>query len=761
MKKVINYRPLLAIFLGISIGAICASAVFCGSRSDIFERILILIAILLFLALQVLLLNDERYARVIRMSILFALSMVLGICMILGYVGKKINYSEAIFNQVGRNSVNVTIQARVQSTATKNNSTSAVLSNIKLDGKSYGKFNIRINFGNSNIITGDNLEFEAVIFSNEIVDEKINSSALNKNILYYGYATGSSINIYKNNANLIEIVQIKTDSTLKEHCGNNYGIIKALLLGDKSEMEQDVYENFKISGLAHILSISGLHVSFIAMMIFFVLKKLKANTKVQFFATAIFLLLYCALCGFISSVVRASIMSLCLMLSNLIGKRSDHFSSISLAGIILLLIKPSYILDIGFQLSFLSVFGILLFATPITKFFKKIHLPYFIASSFAVTLSATILTLPVLINQFGYISPISLIANLIIIPLFSVFFAVLFIAFLLNLFLPMGFAFSGLSVVFSGISAVTAILAQVGIIKIKKLPATTVAFYYGMLLATSTLHINTTLVKKCICIFCSVVCIVNTLGNNTLSNFNFTSQLYALKNIDNSCLIKSTSGKNILVYASNDCDYDLENLTTYFNNIQIGHIDTIVVPNYSDNQNEVITGISSNFNTEKIILPYSAQSNSYNLCSQINQDIIVNYAGFYNARIDKNFVIYAHKVNNEVKAYSIFRVTSSIDFKLLILYGANYHAMVLCDSLTLSEMDSLINDITEDGTINYLQFILCNDIDESVANLMSANRNGTNYVIIKNRTSLTDIQMLYLDSLKNVSIYKENIFNFD
>lgn len=765
MKKIINYRPLLALFLGLCIGTTCACAIF-NINSANFVDYCVIIGVLILTTSLLLLMKGEKYLSYLKMGITLLLSIMLGVCLVFGVVGKKISDTERVFDEVGRNSVRTTVEARVCSTTLNGGKLSAVLGNIKLNGKSYGKMKIKISFGDSKVTVGDNLTFEAVIFSNEVIAETINTKMMFDNIYYYGYASGSEIVCTKNNANLIERVRIKTDNTLKESCDENYGILKALLLGDKSDMEQDTYENYKLSGLAHILSISGLHIGFIAMMIYFLLKKLKANTKVQFFVTAILLILYCALCGFISSVVRATIMSICLMLANVIGERNDHISSLSLAGIILLFINPIYVIDIGFQLSFLSVFGILVFARSITKFFVKIHLPNFIASSFAVTLSATILTLPVLIKTFGYISPISLIANLVILPLFSIFFSVLFIAFLINLIIPIGFMFSFLSTIFSCISAVTTVLAKAGVIKTDFSPVLSTFAYYTFLLLASRLNISNKLLKQCMCIICAVVCVAFSVDEIIRSNYNFHEYFSVIKTVENSCMIQARSGNNTLVYASNDNSYDFENLSSHFKNFSIRKVHTIIVPNYTPEQNEVIIKLIEKYKTNTLFLPTSEKENSSLLYSKLGKVVRIRYDDFYYLAIDKVYRLKGFKIDGKVRAYWVeysdgpYYEEPLFDYELMQKVK-EARVLVLCDKLTLNQTDKLIELL---GYINYydpIRYVLSNDYNESLKKLIAFDKIGITDVIIKNTKKLSVEQQVYIDSLDGVKLNNKYWLDFN
>ena len=135
-------------------------------------------------------------------------------------------------------------------------------------------------------------------------------------------------------------------------------ICQALILGDKFGIDGNLYEGIKSSGLAHVLAVSGLHVTALASAILMLLKKTKLKPWISFVLVAIFTFFYVMLCGFTASSMRAYIMTLVLNYGVLFGYKYDKLSSLSLATIVLMLFRPQNIMDVGFLLSAFSVFGI-------------------------------------------------------------------------------------------------------------------------------------------------------------------------------------------------------------------------------------------------------------------------------------------------------------------------------------------------------------------------------------------------------------------
>ena len=208
------------------------------------------------------------------------------------------------------------------------------------------------------------------------------------------------------------------------------------LYADNNFVEEEIVSEFRQSGVAHIFSVSGLHISILALVINFLLEKLKVNKKIGLIVTASFLLFYCFLCKFNSPVVRSTIMTLVSLLGRIYFRKYDVLNSISLSGCILLLINPLYAFEIGFQMTFFAVLGLICF-NNIFKFIKvKGVFLGKIKSSLVSSLSAQLGLLPITMRYFGSLFLWSTFANMLIIPLFTVFYIILFMINIFVLIIP-------------------------------------------------------------------------------------------------------------------------------------------------------------------------------------------------------------------------------------------------------------------------------------------------------------------------------------
>ena len=184
-------------------------------------------------------------------------------------------------------------------------------------------------------------------------------------------------------------------------------------------------ELFSLAGISHILVVSGLHVGFLVGMIFGLLRLLKLKRIPSTIITFIILLLYNIVCGFSPSVVRASIMAIVLMLSKVFGGEYDGLNSLGLAGFITLLIQPLFVFDYGFLMSYGCVAAIYLLCPTLTKLFRK-FLPRKAGDLIAVSISASLGFLPFLAMFASKVNLLSPFINLLIVPIFSIFFPISF-----------------------------------------------------------------------------------------------------------------------------------------------------------------------------------------------------------------------------------------------------------------------------------------------------------------------------------------------
>lgn len=222
-------------------------------------------------------------------------------------------------------------------------------------------------------------------------------------------------------------------------------LAKAIIIGDKKGMTDDLRSKFSQIGLSHIVAISGMHISILSALVMAGLLGLGVSRKRSFYGATAFLIIYIILIGMPASAMRAGIMGFLVLLAMNLGRLNKLTNSLALAGLVLLLINPRLLRDdIGFQLSFLAVLGIAYFYPLLNKYLDKFKIPKLkgIRDILNITISAQVFTLPILAFNFNQISLIAPISNLLVLWILPV----LMIAIILALVLS--FVFPSLGVVF-------------------------------------------------------------------------------------------------------------------------------------------------------------------------------------------------------------------------------------------------------------------------------------------------------------------------
>ena len=198
----------------------------------------------------------------------------------------------------------------------------------------------------------------------------------------------------------------------KELTFDKSGYFQALIFGDKGYLLKDDINSFKNLGTSHLLAISGLHIGVLISLIYFILLKFRISVDYIEKIILIIIPLYMLLSGASASVLRAGFM---IILYILLRRRNiDKLGSLLFTFLILLMYNPLYVFNIGFQLSFLITFCLLMSGTYIKNSRNKIH------GAFRISVISTLGSIPILLYNFYTIVYISVFSNIILVPIFSV-----------------------------------------------------------------------------------------------------------------------------------------------------------------------------------------------------------------------------------------------------------------------------------------------------------------------------------------------------
>ena len=149
-------------------------------------------------------------------------------------------------------------------------------------------------------------------------------------------------------------------------------LLKAILLGKRSDVPSETLDTFRNSGTFHVLAVSGLHVGLVAMFCYIALSTFRIPKKMLSLLTILAVLIYACLVGFRPSVFRASLMAILFLFAIIIDREADLFNLLAVAALALLLLNPMQLWDVGFQLSFVAVASIVYLVPKMEKPFRKL-----------------------------------------------------------------------------------------------------------------------------------------------------------------------------------------------------------------------------------------------------------------------------------------------------------------------------------------------------------------------------------------------------
>jgi len=403
---------------------IVATSLACGiALASLNEtlKIIVLATMLLFVALFLFFVFKQR-----------AVAILVCVCVAVGFGVFSANM--AVFHSADVN------QKQVQVVGTLTD-TECLLRDCTVDGK---KVKGQINFapaqhypGKDNLVLkpGMTLSFTCVLQDYFPDKDGIYTPQYKANYRYFTKEILTKITIEnKGTPQLDEKARIYAKDMLSHYLSADaFGVAYAMVVGDTDYIDDTTLEAFRKVGIAHVFAVSGLHVGFVVMLVNAFVKKRK---KLALAVTMAVVFLYAYICNFAPSIVRAMVMTFLLLLAKALGREPDFLSAVATAATAILLIKPLYLFDAGFQMSVGAVLGIDFVARVIERGIKpKNGVVKKLVSSFAVSIGATLGTLPFMLQYFGRVSIIGLVANVVIIPVVSL----VFMAILVCLVLPVLF----------------------------------------------------------------------------------------------------------------------------------------------------------------------------------------------------------------------------------------------------------------------------------------------------------------------------------
>lgn len=289
------------------------------------------------------------------------------------------------------------------------------------------KMNVKLKYGDKIYLTG---EYKKPSVATNY--KGFDYSEYLKTLKIYGTIKPDKINILKENSNNIfggisNKIFIKIKNIVQENLPEEKAnLLLGILVGYKSEIPEEIEENFKESNISHILAVSGLHVSYIILAITQILEKLQGKRNARL-VTIFFIVAYMFITNFSPSVVRAGLMGIVAIFASLTYNKNDIWTSISISLLIILISNPYLITSSGVLLSYGGTIGIILFQKSLlglaekaeskSKIFKYqknilfIKIINYIQDTLAVSFAAQLAIAPIMARMFNTISVSFFITN--------------------------------------------------------------------------------------------------------------------------------------------------------------------------------------------------------------------------------------------------------------------------------------------------------------------------------------------------------------
>mgnify|MGYP003288653147 CR=1 FL=1 len=408
-----NYRPICLVFAFLLLGTIFAFYITKHTALTIIVSVLVL-ALFIFIAIL---------SKKVKFILIPLLAFMVGVG---AYYLTIHNFNKGVDYKPSE------ISARVYVVGKKNDSFLYLKAdNVILDGKKINENVIIYVYDTESLYQGieigSNLTIKLTNFyhSDIFASDIPNANLIFDNTKYVVTAKIDNVLVGKTDKTFAETIKNKIKNNLYEGLTNdNAEIAYSSLFGEKEMLNESQYTAFRTSGVAHLLAVSGLHVGIITSILYFLLNKFKVKKLARLLIVAPILLFYMYICNFATSIIRASIMTVVLMLADIFGEEYDSFCSISIAGIVIFAINPLCVYDVSFLMSFSCVLGIAMLYKPIYKALIKANFHKKVASSVALSLSSTISLMIIMAYYFQTLNVISIVANLIIIPIFTIAFSI-------------------------------------------------------------------------------------------------------------------------------------------------------------------------------------------------------------------------------------------------------------------------------------------------------------------------------------------------
>ena len=463
-----------------------------------------------------------------------------------------------------------------------------------IDGKFY---NIYVkDYSTETIRLGDKYKISGTVLdTNSIESSYVRSKCRSYNCVLYteditAVYTNDIIYDYPFEETLFKFKNFLLDRQKELFADFSYGFVNAVTLGDKRGIDLELATAFKRAGLSHVLVISGMHLSIISGIVYFLFRKFGIRkSAIIALSTTLF---YIALTGFAPSITRAGIMNIIMYLAIVFREDYDGLTSLSAACLIICLLNPYSAADISLQLSVASTTGILTILPPTRKFVWKAlgestpikRVVMWISDVFIISISANLALIPFYVFVFGTVSLVAPISNLISSIFMPIIIASSILATLISL-LP----------IVSGAACVPAFICDVAVHGFTNITKFLAGFKFSSISTEYTFMIIW--VVACCALFgyalytrkgkiqfhAFILSIVVLFASVFCYNVNNSSKIAVkiLPTYTYGCMVITENNHTTAIYRTTD-DENLYILDDKFSDAGIFKIDTLIVPEYED-----------------------------------------------------------------------------------------------------------------------------------------------------------------------------------
>ncbi|MBD5131413.1 MAG: ComEC/Rec2 family competence protein [Clostridiales bacterium] len=425
MNTPINFRAFLIVALSVTAAVFCVYAYAFSRAVGIVLGCILLCAICAELAVSILKFRREKVR--LRVVLAFALALIastsafsVGCANINAWArSQEQGGSQAVIGRV--------CYVDVRSGEYRVDLDELTLGGTKADGVLRLSFDPDISAIAESITMGDRIAFGANVKINELYEDgEINGSAYRSDIRYYATITDDNVSIMRGNPKPLERFLQALHGLYLDNMGEKYGNIAfSMITGDKHSLDGDITDYFSAAGLGHIMAVSGLHIGFLTIVLNLVL--CKVGKKIRLPIIGAVLLAYTVMADFSPSVVRAVVMAFASSVALIVGGRHDILSSLLCAFSLILAVKPLYLFEAGFLLSFGAILGIAMFANMIGRALRRHGANNKVSSAISASVSVSVGILPAEVYFFNQFQLTAVLANMILLPYVSVVFISIFV----------------------------------------------------------------------------------------------------------------------------------------------------------------------------------------------------------------------------------------------------------------------------------------------------------------------------------------------